>query len=519
MTQMPHLSAMAWDEDDQLRSTTPNAGGTPQVTSYAYDVGGQRIRKTTDWQGTTVIKAQRIYVAAVEVYREYDTNGTRTLERETLHVSDGEHRSSRSPRTAPTAPTRAHSSWSATSIPTTSVRRSWNSTTTRTSSPTRSTSRSAARPTRPSTRRRETPKRYRYTGKERDEETGLYYHGARYYAPWLGRWCSTDPAALIDGTSQYAYARNNPVRNTDRSGLATVDVNKIAHNARIMAENARVGARAAMDQLKLVTSKGMEIVRKELTVDSGRVDALTARLNNDTLKGMRGLEQKSLTAWKKGGYYLTQSGELVESRVEGKIISALEQAERYSGDLTKALDRPMGVNVLFTVRGPEWVVKQVRTIAARIVGQREGTRVGGVGVISERAVKSALAKAPTSEGFEATLTGLQKGLSGLKSISPALLMGFAAQWHEDVINRENAVMLSPFPPSPKDVAFMKAGGFDYTPGPSGAPSWKANPTVEQRFTRIGGALIILLGDPMFQKNTRIDQSTELSRYLDNRMML
>ena len=32
----------------------------------------------------------------------------------------------------------------------------------------------------------ETPKRYRYTGKERDEESGLYYHGARYYAPWLG---------------------------------------------------------------------------------------------------------------------------------------------------------------------------------------------------------------------------------------------------------------------------------------------------------------------------------------------
>ena len=27
-------------------------------------------------------------------------------------------------------------------------------------------------------------KRYRYTGKEKDEETGLYYHGARYYAAW-----------------------------------------------------------------------------------------------------------------------------------------------------------------------------------------------------------------------------------------------------------------------------------------------------------------------------------------------
>jgi hypothetical protein len=29
----------------------------------------------------------------------------------------------------------------------------------------------------------ETANRYRYTGKERDEENDLYYHGARYYAP------------------------------------------------------------------------------------------------------------------------------------------------------------------------------------------------------------------------------------------------------------------------------------------------------------------------------------------------
>ena len=36
-------------------------------------------------------------------------------------------------------------------------------------------------------------KRYRFTGKERDEESGLYYH-ARYYAPWLGRWMSPEPS-------------------------------------------------------------------------------------------------------------------------------------------------------------------------------------------------------------------------------------------------------------------------------------------------------------------------------------
>jgi RHS repeat-associated protein len=62
-------------------------------------------------------------------------------------------------------------------------------------------------------------KRYQYTGKERDEETGLYYHGARYYASWLGRWTSADPAGLVDGPNLYGYVRGNPLRSKDPSGM------------------------------------------------------------------------------------------------------------------------------------------------------------------------------------------------------------------------------------------------------------------------------------------------------------
>src|SRR5207248_10906352 len=64
----------------------------------------------------------------------------------------------------------------------------------------------------------ETPKRYRYTGKERDEESGLYYHGARYFAPWLGRWVSCDPAGLVVGANVNSYAKANPIRFVDPSG-------------------------------------------------------------------------------------------------------------------------------------------------------------------------------------------------------------------------------------------------------------------------------------------------------------
>ena len=64
----------------------------------------------------------------------------------------------------------------------------------------------------------ETAKRYRYTGKEKDEESGLYYHGARYYAVWLSRWASADPAGLSDGTNSFAALKQNPVLLTDLDG-------------------------------------------------------------------------------------------------------------------------------------------------------------------------------------------------------------------------------------------------------------------------------------------------------------
>lgn len=61
-------------------------------------------------------------------------------------------------------------------------------------------------------------KRYRFSGKERDRGTNFYYHGARYYAPWLGRWSSTDPVIDLDGLNRYAYARNNPLVLQDPDG-------------------------------------------------------------------------------------------------------------------------------------------------------------------------------------------------------------------------------------------------------------------------------------------------------------
>ncbi len=68
---------------------------------------------------------------------------------------------------------------------------------------------------------------YVYTGKELDEETGLIYFGARYYAPELGRWASPDPL-FVENVEQllklphegnlYTYGANNPETFIDTAG-------------------------------------------------------------------------------------------------------------------------------------------------------------------------------------------------------------------------------------------------------------------------------------------------------------
>ncbi len=66
-------------------------------------------------------------------------------------------------------------------------------------------------------------KRYKYVGKERDEETGLYDYGARYYAAWLCRFVSVDPLQHeYPHYTPYQYAGNKPITYIDLDGLEEV---------------------------------------------------------------------------------------------------------------------------------------------------------------------------------------------------------------------------------------------------------------------------------------------------------
>jgi RHS repeat-associated protein len=218
MIAMPHLPIMEWDFKDQLQSTQAQVvnNGVGEKSYYVYDAGGQRVRKVTETQNGK-LKDERIYLGGFEIYRNYNGNGqTVTLERETLHVMDDKQRVAMiETRTLPEGPDPAprqlvryqlgnHLGSAALELDDQARVITYEE-----YHPYGTTAYESARSN------TQIAKRYRYTGKERDEETGFTYHGSRYYAPWLGRWTSADS---ISHLNLFAYCAGNPISLHDPDG-------------------------------------------------------------------------------------------------------------------------------------------------------------------------------------------------------------------------------------------------------------------------------------------------------------
>ena len=216
MLSMPGIPTMEWDYADRLHKAI---SGT-STAFYNYDIGGNRIRKVVEKQDGS--KEVRIYIGNFEIYRKFDSNEDLVTERKTVFVTDGDkriatidtltvdnkvavgtlvdliryqydnHLGSASLELDENAATISYEEYHP--FGTSSYRLHSNST-------------------------EVSRKRYRYVGKERDEETGLYYYGARYYAAWIARFISTDPMkAERTWVTPYNYVQNNPINRTDPTG-------------------------------------------------------------------------------------------------------------------------------------------------------------------------------------------------------------------------------------------------------------------------------------------------------------
>ncbi|GAB7088929.1 SpvB/TcaC N-terminal domain-containing protein [Marinifilum fragile] len=217
MLSMPHLQAMHWDYNDWLTQVELDANGSKAF--YVYNAGGERVRKVVI-KGN--IREERYYFGDFEIYHKF-VNDSLVTERTTVNISDDKKKIA-------TAETLTINQGSLTVNPVAVIRYQYDNHLGSASleldesadiisyeeyHPFGTTSYRSGR-----TETETSLKRYKYVGKERDEETGLYYYGFRYYAAWVCRFVSVDPLQFeYPHYTPFQYAGNKPISYIDLDGL------------------------------------------------------------------------------------------------------------------------------------------------------------------------------------------------------------------------------------------------------------------------------------------------------------
>ncbi|MHB9147285.1 MAG: SpvB/TcaC N-terminal domain-containing protein [Candidatus Amoebophilus sp.] len=230
------LEPLAWDYRDNLQQaiTVKHADGTYDGEYYVYDGSGQRIRKISEQYGqggSSITFKETLYLGSIEYRRTLQgvelATATVQTEYHSLRILDDQQCVATQDR------------WVVGEPPSGFQNPSWRyhledylgSCTVEVDEQGQQISYEEYTPFGSSllfigTGSASQLKQYRYAGQERDSVTGFYYYGARYYAPWLARWLSPDPAGTINGLNLYAFVTDDPETFRDVGGMGKGDNKK-----------------------------------------------------------------------------------------------------------------------------------------------------------------------------------------------------------------------------------------------------------------------------------------------------
>ena len=234
LTKLEHLKggALRWNYRNELVRATimdrSDRGGDNDAEYYVYGADGMRVRKVLETveHGQVVVR-ETIYLGGCEIYRER-AGGRVAEERVTCHVQAGDRRvalvhqwtvdeSGRHPDVPLMRyQLNDHLGSSALEVNETGQLISYEE-----YFPYGGSALVVGNDVKEVRR-----KAYRYSGKERDDATGLYYYGFRYYASWMGRWLKPDPDGMVDGLNLYQFIQNSPLGRVDIGGLHSEDADE-----------------------------------------------------------------------------------------------------------------------------------------------------------------------------------------------------------------------------------------------------------------------------------------------------
>ncbi len=278
LNRTPNDFRLRWDYRDMIHVANLGGGGT---AFYTYDANKQRTRKRIERQGNSV--EERLYLGGLEVYRRWENQAV-VEEIETHHLFVDEQRVLIVEDVLTTDHSRLdegtvfryqysnHLGSVGLELDERAIPISYEE-----YHPYGTTAYSANGP-----QFRVMKKRYRYTGMERDEETGLSYHTARFYLPWMGRWGSADPKGLAAGLNFYTYTGSCPTKATDRCGRQEIDIGEDPELQRVRQEVHESGIR------NLEPNQPLSTPRRSVTMRRARREASSAGTRQRRLEGIEG---------------------------------------------------------------------------------------------------------------------------------------------------------------------------------------------------------------------------------------
>lgn len=258
----------------------------------------------------------------------------------------------------------------------------------------------------------------RHAGEPRDLRTGLYYYGRRYYAPWLGRWLSPDPAGDADGLNLYLFAGGNPVSSRDFGGLGRVILLRKAKNgpqgsvAKIKQQSVNVNVNRTKNLLK----------GRSVKPDPLNPTAAANALDLKALVGSRKARHLMKNRWKgprDASGKTTGIRVYVTSRMHKSWTKSHRAAAQAAAAKISALPGYQGLSNGKTV----WYVENSHLVAASLYGPND-----------------ILSAPPASVHQNTEWLAIEEGLKKLVKNNPALDVRFKVTGYYDTALRANPVL-------------------------------------------------------------------------------